>query len=180
MVGASEILFEPSIFRNKLLRFIAVLHLPFSIVERDEFRDMMLYASPHLRGNDTLCKSHTTIKSWLIALFLASQVILLKLLFECDAQIHISFDLWSSPNHYSMLGVVCHFIDRSWRARTVLLALKPLHGPHSGENMADLLIEVIEKYELGKVLGFCVLDNARDNDTSLRSVEVYLYNLGIE
>jgi hypothetical protein len=46
LVRASEVLFEPSIFRTKLLGFIAVLHLPFSIVECDEFRDMMLYTHP--------------------------------------------------------------------------------------------------------------------------------------
>jgi len=58
----------PEVFRQKLLRMIAVLHLPFSIVESNEFRDLMLYSSPALRNNDTLPKSGASIKTWLIEL----------------------------------------------------------------------------------------------------------------
>lgn len=169
----------PEIVREKLLRMIAVLHLPFSIVESDEFRDFVLYCSPALRGNDTLPKSGATIKTWLLEYFLLSQLVLIQLLLESGAKIHISFDLWSSPNHYSMLGIVCHFIDRQFKARTVMLGLKRLIGPHSGENMSRLLIETITTYKLAHVLSFCVLDNAGDNDTSLRSVEAYLLTQGV-
>ena len=158
---------------------IAVLHLPFSIVESNEFRDLMLYSSPALRNNDTLPKSGVSIKTWLIELFILSQVILIALLYQSEAKIYISFDLWSSPNHYSMLGIVGHFIDCNFKARTVLLGLKRLLGSHSGANMAQLLIEAIKAYKLAKVLGFCVLDNAGDNDTSLRVVETFLLTQGV-
>ena len=71
-------------FRSKLCRMIAVLHLPLSLVESFEFRDLMLYCCPHLRGNDTLPKSSTTVRAWLLEMFIASQVILVKLLFESN------------------------------------------------------------------------------------------------
>jgi len=48
------------------LRAIAVLYLLFSIVENDEFRDLMLYAFLNLRGNNTLLKSGNTIKILLL------------------------------------------------------------------------------------------------------------------
>lgn len=72
--------FSPEEFRTKLLRFIAVLHMPFSIVERDEFRDLMLYSSPYLRHDDTLQKSGTSISAGLVTSFLACQLILISLL----------------------------------------------------------------------------------------------------
>jgi hypothetical protein len=158
---------------------IAVLHLPFSIVESDEFRDLMLYSSPALRGNDTLPKSGTTVKIWLLELFLLSQVILIALLYQSGAKVHISFDLWSSPNHYSILGIIGHFIDCNFKAHIVLLGLKHLVGSHSGENMAQLLIEAIKTYKLAKLLGFYVLDNVGDNDTSLCIVETFLLTQGV-
>jgi hypothetical protein len=158
---------------------IAVLHLPFSIVEQDEFRDLLLYSSPQLRGNDTLPKSGNSIKTWLLELFLLSQLVLIKLLYDSRAKIHISFDLWSLPNHFSMLGIIGHFIDSEFKARTVLFGMKRLLGPYSGENMSYLLIETIKAYKLAKVLGFCVLDNAGDNDTSLRAVQAYLLTEGV-
>ena len=51
---------------------------------------------------------------------------------------------------------------------------RTLLGPHRGDNVAQLLIETIQTYNLAQRLGFCVLGNAGDNDTSLRSVEAYL------
>jgi hypothetical protein len=46
-----------------LLRIIIVLYLPFSIVESDKSRDLMLYLSLALRGNNTLPKSGTVTNS---------------------------------------------------------------------------------------------------------------------
>jgi hypothetical protein len=158
---------------------IIVLHLPFSIVERDEFRDFMLYCSPALQGNDILPKSGTSVKTWLLEYFLLSQLVLIQLLLDSSTKVHISFDLWSSINHYSMLGIIGHFIDRNFKARTIMLGLKHLIGPHSGENISRLLIEAIEIYKLAYVLSFCVLDNARDNDTSLHLVQAYLLLQGV-
>jgi hypothetical protein len=166
--------FLPEVFHQKLLCLIAVLHLLFSIVEQDEFRDLLLYSSPQLRYNDILPKSSTTIKMWLLELFLLSQALLIKLLLTSGTKIHISFDLWSSPNHFSILGIVGHFIDIEFKACTVLLGMKRLLGPYSRENIAHLLIKVIKAYKLAKVLGFCVLDNTGDNDTFLGTVQAYL------
>jgi hypothetical protein len=59
---ASSTLFKASIFKSKLLKYIAVCHLSFSIIERDEFRDLMLYSSLNLRRNNTLLKSNSIIK----------------------------------------------------------------------------------------------------------------------
>jgi len=62
------------IFRIKLLWFIIVLYLLYNIVKQDEFKDMMLYTSPTLKGNKnrTLLRSHNTVKAWLLVLFLVS------------------------------------------------------------------------------------------------------------
>jgi hypothetical protein len=177
--GAVVAPFDPKTFREKLLRFIAVCHIPFAIVEQAAFRDLLLYASPPLRGNDTLPKSGNSIRTWLLELYIVCQVLLIKLLLESNCQVHISFDLWTSPNNFSMLGLCCHFIDRSWQARTVILGMKRLIGPHSGDNMATLLKQVLQTYKLGPRLGYCVLDNAGDNDTCLRAVEDHLLLQGI-
>jgi hypothetical protein len=103
----------------------------------------MLYSSPFLRHNDSLLRSHTSISTGLITSFLACQVASISMLQSCGTAIHLSFDLWTSPNKYAILGVVCHFIDHKWKARTVLLALRLLYGLHTGVDMAQLIIHVI-------------------------------------
>ena len=104
---------------------------------------------------------------------------LIALLYQSGAKIYISFDLWSSPNHYSILGIISYFIDCNFKACTILLGLKRLIGSHSGENIAQLLIEVVKIYKLAKVLRFYILDNVGDNDTSLCIVETFLLTQGV-
>jgi hypothetical protein len=65
---------------------------------------------------------------------------LISILQTCSTSIHLSFDLWTSPNKYAMLGIICHFINNQWKARTVLLGLKRLAASHAGVDMAQLII----------------------------------------
>jgi hypothetical protein len=166
-------------FRELLLRWISTAHLPFATVENEQFQAMMDYASPALRCNDVLPASGVTVRSLTMKLFLLYQATIITLLSTCATLIHISFDLWTSPNKYSMLGIVCHYTDKSFKAKTVLLGMKRLFGPHSGANMGQLLIRAIKTYKIGDRLGFAVIDNAGDNDTALVSVQEYLQSQNI-
>ena len=171
--------FDPKIFRSKLVRFISVSHQPFALVESDEFRDLLLYASPHLRGNDILHKSGTSIRSGIEGLYSSSQAQIIEQLKLSSCQVHLSFDLWTSPNTFSLLGVCCHFMDPKWRIRTVILGIKRLVGSHHGVNIAPLIDDIFQRYQLDKKLGYFVMDNAGDNDTALRAVEKHLLSRGI-
>ena len=57
--------------------------------------------------------------------------------------------------------------------------MKRLLGPHTRENMSSLVKEVLGTYKLGPRLGYCILDNAGDNDTCLRAIEEHLHIQGI-
>lgn len=70
-----------------------------------------------------------------------------------------------------MLGIVCYFVNYTFRACTVILGLKRLFGEHTGYNMSLLIIQVIKAHNLSGRLGFCVLNNAGDNGICLRAVE---------
>ena len=100
-------------------------------------------------------------------------------MYQLGAKIYISFNLWSFLNHYSILGIISYFIDCNFKAYTILLGLKHLIGSHSGENIAQLLIKAIKTYKLSIVLGFYILDNVGDNDTSLYIVETFLLTQGV-
>ena len=57
--------------------------------------------------------------------------------------------------------------------------MKRLFGPHLGQNIAQLLIDVIKIYSLQKRLGFYVIDNTSDNDIALTTIERYLATCGV-
>jgi hypothetical protein len=73
------------------------------------------------------------------------RVAIQQLLDSARAKIHISCDLWSSPNHLVIFGVIAYFISSSGRRITVVLALKELKEPHTGVHIDVAIQEVLEE-----------------------------------
>ncbi|TKA70942.1 hypothetical protein B0A55_10806 [Friedmanniomyces simplex] len=67
-----------------------------------------------------------------------------------------------------LLGIIAHFIDEDWKHQNTLLALSPTRGSHTGENMSEQLLHVINDYQLGNNIEFYAADNAYNNDTAIR------------
>ncbi|KAH7471544.1 hypothetical protein FOMA001_g13499 [Fusarium oxysporum f. sp. matthiolae] len=66
-------------------------------------------------------------------------------------QIHLSFDLWTSPN-------------------SRLLAFKRQIGSHAGENIAYTIRNVVRDWGIDCKLGVSICDNAASNDVCLRNL----------
>ena len=77
----------------------------------------------------------------------------------------------------AILGLVAHFIAENGELRHPVLALKQLKEEHSGENLAQLVIEVVQDYEIPLKLGYFMMDNARNNDTLMVELSICEYNL---
>lgn len=46
----------------------------------------------------------------------------------------------------AFLGVTAHAVDAQWQQQDLLLGFHPLHGPHTGENMAGTLISCLKDF----------------------------------
>ena len=117
-------------------------------------------------------RSGNTTKSMLLAEFDRGKG-LLKLEFKAAlSKIHISFDLWTSPNKLAMLGVVAHYLSPHLTAKSSLIALRKLSGNHSGENQAKILLEVAEEFDLAskEILGYFMADNDARNDVAVKII----------
>ena len=93
-----------------------------------------------------------------------------QLLLQAQSNIHITCDIWTSPNHLPFLAILGHFVDEKFHHHGILLALKEIHGKHSGENQARLVLDVIEYYQFRSKLGYFVMDNITSNDTLIKAV----------
>jgi len=82
----------------------------------------------------------------------------------------ISFDLWTSPNAYAILGVVAHYIDRSGNRRHVVIGLCEVLGEYSGENIAVVLVALFKEYKIARKIGYFMADNAESNDKCIDAV----------
>lgn len=52
--------------------------------------------------------------------------------------------------------------------------MKQLKGPHSGENIAAVIIPLLEWYDLAPQLGFFIGDDDGTNDTAIRVILKHL------
>ena len=172
--SSNFVLVTPSIFdweilKLRLIEWIVVMHIAFSQVESDWFRRFLAVLSPSLEK--WIPKAGNTVRGWILAEFERRQEEVKKQLWASRSRIHLSFDLWTSPNHLSFVGVVGHYMSSQYKVETVLLGFRRLRGPHSGENIAEAVLKVIHKYGLtGNRIGWFVLDNITSNDTCVAEI----------
>jgi hypothetical protein len=77
----------------------------------------------------------------------------------------------------AILGLVAHFTVEDGELRHPILALKQLKEEHCDENLAQLVIEVVQDYEIPLKLGYFIMDNARNNNTIMVELSICGSNL---
>jgi hypothetical protein len=119
--------------------------------------------------------SRNTIRKWIILQYQQEKTQLRRELRAARSNIHISFDLWTSPNTYAIMAIVAHYIDSNGKRQAKLFALRSLDGEYTGENMATLLLKVFMEYKIGRRISFFITDNASSNDVCIDLVLSKLY-----
>jgi hypothetical protein len=67
---------------------------------------------------------------------------------NCSCRINTTFDGFSSAAGTSFFGMTGHWITEEWEMKKALLAFDEIRGSHSGENQAEILYKILEKYGL--------------------------------
>jgi hypothetical protein len=60
-----------------------------------------------------------TIRNLIEQYFLKRKAELKESLARCKSKVHFSFDLWTSPNHLALLGIIAHYIDEFGQNQSV-------------------------------------------------------------
>ena len=115
-------------FQQALATWFTVNHIAFRQVQNEEFKAVF-----KLIGMSKYLPSREDLRQTIIDRFTTFQLHLKTFLKAALSIVNLSFDLWTSPAQKALLGVVAHFIDEKGVSRTILLALRELVGPHTGE-----------------------------------------------
>ena len=67
-----------------------------------------------------------------------------QLIQSAKSRIHISYDLWTSPNTLAILGVVAHYVTEDGKLEYHTLALKDIDSEHDGSHLAAAIMEVVD------------------------------------
>ena len=154
------------------MKWVIESHTPYRVVESEAFQQMLISLS-HLIS-PYLVQSGRTLATWALEDFIVGQRQVVDLLASAKSRIHVSFDLWSSLNHYALCGVITHFAGQDSHNHSILIGLKRIKGAHSGENIAEIAIPVLQEYKITANLGVFIADNAESNDITVRYILVTL------
>lgn len=155
-------------FKEALLHWMVYCHIAiFQLINGTKFRVLLEALNSDIAAQ---LPGRNTIRKWVLDLYQKEKQRLRKDLWQAKSMLHISFDLWSSPNNLALIAIIVHYIDTQGNAKQRLLAVKEVEGEHSGLNIAGVLLEVFKDYQIGRQIGYFVVDNAQNNDTAIEEV----------
>nr|CAI5857915.1 unnamed protein product [Callosobruchus analis] len=140
---------------SDLLLLFAKDFEPFSIVEDVGFRRFVHSLNPSytLPGKKTISKT-------LIPALYETCLNKAKAAAQGIVNLCITTDCWTSSNNESFIAITGHFIDDTFKMRSILLECDIFEGSHTGLNLSKTLIEVAKNWGLEKKVILAVSDNA--------------------
>jgi hypothetical protein len=160
---------------EQLLKTVTGLRLPFQVVEDSAFQHL-----PNLvhSGSQRLeLPSAKTLRRRLRDAVIEQHSSHLNDL-PADAKISLALDCWTSPFQQAFMAITAYFIDNEWNYRELLFGFEPLHGPHSGKNLSDVLLQLLRERQLLDRIFTVTTDNATNNDTLIRGLQEALLSTG--
>lgn len=151
---------EGNSLEQTLVRWVVQTRQPFTTVEHSSFKaifDAVAVELP-LRCADTL---RDRVKNEFEDY---RQGLRRELAQTCDS-IAIALDTWTSEHQLSIIAVIGHWITPSFERREALLDFVELPGPHSGENMAAVVLAMLHELNIAPKLLTITGDNAGNNGT---------------
>lgn len=158
------------VLTEALISLIIIRNLSFCIVEWPEFHTLCQVLNKASKGKITT--SHSGVYNRVQEAFKKHKDVIRKTLQAALSHIHISLDIWTSPNRWLLLGICAHFTSYDQKKQKALLALQKVPG-HSGEDQFSILLPVLQDYGIVKKLGAVIADNASSNNVLCRTIEAF-------
>uniref|UniRef100_A0A8H7K3R1 AC transposase n=1 Tax=Bionectria ochroleuca TaxID=29856 RepID=A0A8H7K3R1_BIOOC len=152
--------------RELSVGYIVDSNLPFTTFESTYLQELFRQLDSDLYAQ--VPWGRTTTKKDLEDILVSKKADVKEELNNAVTQIHLSFDLWTSPNRLAFISIFGHFIDRRHLYQSRLLAFKRQIGSHAGENIAYTMRNVVRDWGIDCKLGVSICDNAASNDVCLR------------
>lgn len=159
---------KKSEFQRLLIRWLVYCHICLAMVENEYFREFIAYLNKGLAS--LLPFAQATIRKWIMHAYQEEKEKIKEEMRTSISNIHVSFDMWTSPNCLAMLSVFAHYLDKDGVRRNRLLGFRRVLGAHTGENQASIIVEVLHEYEIASKIRYFMCDNASSNDTCVDTV----------
>jgi hypothetical protein len=157
--------------QKKITKDIALListtTLPVSVVSSPAFKNLVTDLNPHARVPERK-KMRKEINGIWDELKAA-----LKSALDVARRVSITTDIWTSKNlTASYLGITVHFFNPQTRRRGAhKIACREFPNPHTGEMIADKILEICREFGLEDKLDYVTCDNGSNMVASFKFME---------
>lgn len=157
--------FSIEVFEKKLVEWIVLNDQPFTEVESESFRTLLTLLKPNIK-----ILSADTIKRRILGLFQSKQFEMEETFNALDCKVSFTTDCWTSPNMIAFMGVTAHYIDNDWNLQSFTIDFMNLHSSHTGSNLHEAFVSVLNTFHLKDKAFGITLDNASNNDSFIEKL----------
>lgn len=143
-----------------VLRWVIRTRQPFTVVEHPAFRALI-----EATGASLPIKSADTLFNRIKEEFHSSRAYVKEELARSSRPLALSLDVWTSENQIAIMGILGHWITPDFEKRDELLEFTEINGPHSGENLAEVVLKMLAELDIAPKLLTITGDNAGNNGT---------------
>src|SRR5450432_3197781 len=116
-------------------------------------------------------KSRTTLTTRISIEFELDRQKLIQDLAISSQTIALSLDGWTSKNDISILVVIGHWLTEDFVYKERVLEFAEIEGPKSGENMAGIVLELLQELDIESKVITITSDNASNNETMIDAID---------
>jgi predicted nucleic acid-binding Zn-ribbon protein len=154
--------YSNDVARTQLCRLIARLDLPLSFGESDAFEDYIRIAhNPRFSS----VSRQTTTRDF-IKYYSDCRAKLVDSLSSVTS-VALTSDIWSGNAKEDYLSVVAHYVNSNWELEKRVIGMRLIDESHSGSNIADRVVAVLEDFGLTDKVFSVTLDNASSNSSAM-------------
>ncbi|OJZ88799.1 hypothetical protein ASPFODRAFT_103956, partial [Aspergillus luchuensis CBS 106.47] len=143
-----------------LVRWVIQTRQPSTVVEHPAFRALI-----EATGATLPIKTADTLFNRIKEDFQSSRASVKEELARSSRTLALSLDVWTSENQIPIMGIIGHWISPEFDKRDELLEFTEINGPHSAENLADVVLNMLDELDIAPKLLTITGDNAGNNGT---------------
>jgi hypothetical protein len=159
----------PDRARTQMCRLIARLGLPLNFAESPAFEEYI-----RLSHNPIFKKvfRQTTSRDF-VKFFTDRRKIVVECL-QSVTSIAITSNIWSGNAKEDYLSVVAHYVSKDWLLEMRVIGLRLIKTSHTGEDIVERVMTVLEDYGVVSKVFSITLDNASSNSKAMEKLSPLL------
>ncbi|KAM0858088.1 hypothetical protein ACQ4PT_048038 [Festuca glaucescens] len=170
-VGVENYTFDQEYAREQLGNMLVLHDYPLSIVDHAGFRRFVHALQP-------LFKLHTrnTYRNDIVDRYNVERKKAVEYMLVVQSRVAVTTDMWTADNQKKgYMAVTAHFIDESWKLRSILMRFIYVPAPHTADVIAEQLHESLVDWNIDEKLMTVTVDNCTTND---KAIELIVDNIG--